>query len=189
MSRTGIRHLSRRWLFVPAAIIIVVVAFFIYHRETEAPTGHGGTPPPAIPELTADEHAYYDYVGPRLHELVGETQVLADMGSKQSRNVLVLEKTYNRTTDLIDQIQTYEKDHGVPPRFQPAHEEMTSGITMIEQTMDQAKTDFFQFRWDKLQPLLATFEQGNQRLTHAASTIDHAGGGHLGTGATPTAQP
>jgi hypothetical protein len=187
MSRSGIHHLSRRWLFVPAAIIIVIVAFFFYHRETEAPTGHGGTPPPAIPDLTANERGYYEYVGPRLHDLVGETQVLAEMGSNQSRNVLVLEKTYNRTTDLIDQIQTYEKANGVPPRFQAAHEEMASGIKTIEQTMDEAKTAFFGFQWDKLQPLLAMFEQGNQRLAHAASTLDQAGGGHLGAGGTPTA--
>jgi hypothetical protein len=176
-------------LFVPAAIIIVIIAFFFYHRETEAPTGHGGTPPPAVPELTADERAYYEYVGPRLHDLVGETQVLAEMGSKQSRNVLVLEKTYNRTTELIDQIQQYEQAHGIPSRFQAAHDEMSTGIKTIEQTMDEAQTAFFRFQWDKLQPLLATFKQGNQRLTHAAATLDAAGGGHLGAGGTPTPGP
>jgi hypothetical protein len=185
----AIHHLSRRWLFVPAALIIVIVAFVVYHRETEAPTGHGGTPPPPIPELTTDERAYYEYVGPRLHDLVGETQVLAEMGGKQSRNVLVLEKTYNRTTDLIGQIQQYEQAHGIPPRFQPAHDEMASGITTIEQTMDQAKTAFFHFQWDKLQPLLATFKQGDQHLTQAATALDRAGGGTLSVGATPLPHP
>jgi hypothetical protein len=187
MSR--IRHRSRRWLFVPAALLIVIIAFSVYHRETEAPTGHGGTPPPPRAALTADERAYYEYVGPRLHQLVGETQVLAEMGGKQSRNVIVLEKTYDRTTQLIDQIQQYEHARGVPPRFQSAHDEMTTGIAMITKTMDEAETAFFRFQWDKLQPLLATFKQGNQHLTNAAATLDQAGGGHLGAGATPSPHP
>lgn len=183
------RHSHRRIIFAATTVIILlgIGAVFVYfHRQTEVPTGHGGTPPPAKAALTPDERAYYEYVGPRLHDLVGASQVLAGMGAKKSRNIIVLEKGYNRTTTLIKEIQEYEKTHPVPNRFTAAHNQMTTGMAIIEQAMNEAQTYFLHFQFDKLNPLIAKFEGGTADLTQAAATLDRAGGGTLSTGATPS---
>lgn len=182
-------HSRRRIILAAIAVLILlgIGAVFVYfHRQMDVPTGHGGTPPPAKAALTPDERDYYEYVGPRLHDLVGESQVLAGMGAKKSRNILALEKGYNRTTTLIKEIQDYEKTHPVPNRFVTAHNQMATGIATIDQAMNEAQTYFLHFQFDKLNPLITKFESGTADLTQAATTLDQAGGGSLSTGATPT---
>src|SRR4051812_44485003 len=65
------------------------------------PEVHPGTPPPAAAALTPDEKAYYDYVAPRLHDLIAELRLLAQLGGQKSRNIIVLQRHYTRASDLI----------------------------------------------------------------------------------------
>ena len=145
-----------------------------------------GTPPPAAAELTTQERAYYAFVGPRMHVLLAETQTLDRLGAEKSRNIFVLERGYNQVTGLITQIGDYEKQHGVPPRFAPAHAEYAAGAAQVQQAMNQAESAFLHFQWDKVAKARTVFDQGVASLARAVAALDREGGGPRGAG-TPVA--
>jgi hypothetical protein len=174
------RHL-RRWSRIAAGVVLALTVlgvtgvFAARHWLTEDLVV--ATPPPARPELTADERAYYGFVGPRLHALVAQTEQLTALGAQKSRNVFALEKGYNQTNTLIDEIDGYETVHGVPPKFAPAHASYSEGAAQVQQTMRDAESAFYHGQWDRLQPLLATFGKATATLVRAMNLLDAAGGG------------
>lgn len=173
-------HRGRRWLRVVAVAVVIAVTVaaggVLAARRWLVENPVAGTTPPAATGLTADERAYYDYVGPRLHSLVAQTQQLAALGARKSRNVFTLENGYNQTNALIDQIDTYDRAHGVPARFISAHTSYTTGAARVKQTMQDAESAFLHGQWDRLQPLLATFGQATALLVQAMNALDAAGG-------------
>lgn len=168
----------RGWL-VAGMIALAVIAAGIYEAigVIRGPSVHPGTPPPAAAALTPDEKAYYDYVAPRLHDLVAELNLLAAMGSQKSRNIIVLERHYTRASDLIDEIQKYQASHPLPDRFAPAATPLAAGVAEVNSAMSNAESAFYKLQFAKLGPLLAEFKGGAATIDEAVTLLDQLGGG------------
>lgn len=172
------RKLRQGWL-VAGVIALAVIAAGTYKAIdfVRGPSVHPGTPPPAAAALTPDEKAYYDYVAPRLHDLVAELNLLAGMGSQKSRNIIVLERHYTRASDLIDQIQKYQASHPLPARFSPAATPLAAGIAEVNASMSNAESAFYKLQFAKLGALLAEFKGGAATIDEAVTLLDQLGGG------------
>jgi hypothetical protein len=172
------KKLRQSWL-VAGVVALAVIAAGIYEAigVIRGPSVHPGTPPPAAAALTPDEKAYYDYVAPRLHDLVAELDLLAEMGSQKSRNIIVLERHYTRASDLIDEIQTYQASHPLPARFAPAATPLAAGVAEVNAAMSNAESAFYKLQFAKLGELLAEFKGGAQTVNEAAAMLDRLGGG------------
>lgn len=173
------RRRRRTWrrLYVPLVILLVlVIAGAVALRLLQPAAKSEGTPAPAANTLTPRERAYYDYVSPRMHQLVGEADQLAELGSHKSRNVLALQSGYNRVTKLTDEIRAYSKAHGVPPRFAAANAAFERGATQMADTMKSAEQAFFKFDFTALNAELAKFKDANTSLRAAMTALDQAGG-------------
>jgi hypothetical protein len=171
------RGRRRSRLYTPLIILLVLIVIGAVAMRLIQPSAKSeGTPAPAAASLTAQEHAYYDYVSPRLHQLVGEADELADLGSHKSRNVLALKSGYDRVTKLIGEIRAYRTAHGVPPRFAAANADFEAGATTMTTAMTESEQAFFKFKWDELNAQLARFKGANTHLRAAMTALDRAGG-------------
>lgn len=173
------RSRRRGWrrLYVPLVILLIlIIAGGVALRLLQPDAKSEGTPAPAANTLTPQEHAYYGYVSPRLHQLVGEADQLATLGSHKSRNVIALQSGYNRVVKLIDEIRAYDKAHGVPSRFAAANADFERGATQITATMNAAEQAFFKFDWTALNAELGKFKDANASLRAAMTALDQAGG-------------
>lgn len=169
------RHWRR--LYVPLVLLLILIIVGAIALRLLQPAAHSeGTPAPAATSLTPQEHDYYAYVSPRLHELVGEADQLADLGFHKSRNIVALKNGYERVSKLIDEIRTYGKQHGVPPRFAAASQDFERGATQMTNTMNGAEQAFFKFKWDELNAQLGKFKDANTSLRAAMTALDQAGG-------------
>lgn len=169
----------RRWrrLYAPLVILLIlIIAGGVALRVLQPKARSEGTPAPAAASLTPQEHAYYAYVSPRLHQLVGEADRLAELGSHKSRNVLALQQGYNRVTKLIGEIRAYGKAHGVPSRFAAASQNFERGATQMTNTMAASEQAFFKFKWDELNAQLVKFQDANTSLRAAMAALDRSGG-------------
>jgi hypothetical protein len=172
------RRPAWRRLAVPLAILLVlIIAGAVALRVLQPEAKSEGTPAPAANTLSPQERAYYDYVSSRMHQLVGEADQLAELGSHKSRNVIALQSGYNRVTKLIDEIRVYDKGHGVPPRFAAANAAFERGATQMADTMKSAEQAFFKFDWTALNVELAKFKDATASLRAAMTALDQAGGG------------
>jgi hypothetical protein len=180
----------RRIIAIIALIVLLALGAgsFAATKAIRGPSLHAGTPPPAV-GLTPDEQAYYDYVAPRSHQLIAELHLLADMGRQQSHNVIVLERHYNATSKLIDEIQQYQAQHGVPARFAPAATPLAAGIARVQFAMTNAQSAFLSLQFSKLGPLLEQFETGADIVDQSVNMLDAAGGRPSQSPATPTLTP
>lgn len=178
------RPRRRRWrrLYAPLVILLVlIIAGAVALRVLQPEARSEGTPAPAAASLTPQEHAYYAYVSPRLHQLVGEADQLSELGSNKSRNVIALQSGYNRVTKLTGEIRAYTNAHGVPPRFAAANAAFERGATQMDATMKSAEQAFFKFDWTALNAELAKFKDATANLRAAMTALDRAGGGGAST--------
>lgn len=184
-----LRHRKRRWILtgvIVVAALALALAAVGWAQGWWIATTPVGTPPPAAAALTPNERAYYDYVAPRLRSLVAETTTLDRLGAEKSRNLFVLERGYNRVTDLIKQIGNYQQLHGVPPRFAVSQVQYAAGTVQVQQAMNQAQNAFLHFQWDKVAKARTVFDQGTKSLAQSVATLDREGGHVSGAPATPT---
>ena len=168
----------RLWALI-GVVALAVIGIGVYEAVgvIRGPEVHPGTPPPAAAALTPDEKAYYDYVAPRLHDLIAELRLLAQLGGQKSRNVIVLQRHYTRASDLIDEIQTYQAGHPLPARFAPAATPLAVGVAQVQTAMSDAESAFFKFQFAKLGDLLAKFDGGADTVNQAVTLLDQLGGG------------
>jgi hypothetical protein len=166
------------WALI-GVVVLAVIGIGVYEAVgvIRGPAVHPGTPPPAAAALTPDEKAYYDYVAPRLHDLIAELHLLAQMGGQKSRNIIVLQRHYTRASDLIDEIQTYQAQHPLPNRFAPAATPLAAGVAQVQTAMSNAESAFFKFQFAKLGDLLAQFDGGADTVNQAVMLLDQLGGG------------
>jgi hypothetical protein len=169
---------SRVWAAI-GLIALAVIGIGVYEviGVIRGPAVHPGTPPPAAAALTPDEKAYYDYVAPKLHDLIAELHLLAQLGGQKSRNIIVLERHYTRASDLIDEIQTYQAGHPLPARFAPAATPLAAGVAQVQTAMAGAESAFLKFQFAKLGDLLAQFDGGAETVNQAVTLLDQLGGG------------
>jgi hypothetical protein len=172
------KKLRQGWL-VAGVFALAVIAAGVYEAigVIRGPSVHPGTPPPAAAALTPDEKAYYDYVAPRLHDLVAELNLLSAMGSQKSRNIIVLERHYTRASDLIDEIQTDQASHPLPARFAPAATPLAAGVAEVNSAMSNAESAFYKLQFAKLGELLTEFKGGAATVDQAVAILDRLGGG------------
>jgi hypothetical protein len=177
-STVGPKKRHRVWAAV-GLIALVVIGVGVYEAVgvIRGPEVHPGTPPPAAAALTPDEKAYYDYVAPRLHDLIAELRLLAQLGGQKSRNIIVLQRHYTRASDLIDEIQTYQAQHPLPNRFAPAATPLAAGVAQVQTAMSNAESAFFKFQFAKLGDLLNQFNGGADTVNQAVTLLDQLGGG------------
>lgn len=178
---------TRRWWLIAGAVLAAALAFGVYETigVIRGPDVHPGTPPPASAALTPDEKAYYDYVAPRMHDLIAELRLLAEMGSQKSRNIIVLERHYTRASDLIGEIEAYQAAHPLPMRFAPAATPLAKGVNEVNTAMSDAQTAFYKLQFDKLGQLLAQFNTGADTIAVAVALLDQLGGATPVAAATP----
>jgi hypothetical protein len=172
------KRFRQGWL-AGAVLALAVIAAGTYEAIglIRGPSIHPGTPPPAAAALTPDEKAYYDYVALRLHDLVAELNLLAEMGSQKSRNIIVLERHYTRASELIDEIQKYQATHPLPERFAPAATPLAAGVAEVNAAMNDAESAFYKLQFAKLGELLTEFKGGASTVNEAVTMLDQLGGG------------
>jgi hypothetical protein len=171
--------IRRRIRLAVGLIVLAVIGIGAYEviEVIRGPAVYPGAPPPAAAALTPDEKPYYDYVAPKLHDLIAELRLLAQLGGQKSRNIIVLQRHYTRASNLIDEIQTYQAGHPLPARFAPAATPLAVGVAQVQTAMSGAESAFFKFQFAKLGGLLAQFDKGADTVNQAVTLLDQLGGG------------
>lgn len=188
ISRRGGRG---RALFLIALLIVVggAAAFAARDRIVEiavAPAPVGASLPTAV-ALTAEDDAFYRFVGTRLRALTAESSKLVALGESRSRNVVELQARANRIDDISAQIDGYLEATPIPSRFGGVVASYRSGIAAMRSGIAATKSAFLRFDWDGVAAGLKTFETGVAQVASAFGLLQRAAGVAPGTPSPETA--
>jgi len=174
------RRSRRRWTVVAvlAVLLLIVVGGGAWWKRDDliGETINPGTPPPAAQGLTVEEMAFYAYVAPRLRVVSAEAQELAVLGRAKSRNLVELQRRGERVGDASRQIDEYIVAHGVPARFTSAQERYTSGIAAVRRAIEESRSAFVTFDWDRVARAVRVMESGAADLRLATEELENAAG-------------
>lgn len=173
-------------LLIVVALLVLSLAVALVNRDelesmvvAPAPVGS----PLAEPEhVSAEERAFYAYVGPRLDNLVAEGNVLAELGAQRSRNLVELKVRSDRVSELGDQIDAFLASTPIPPRLQPFVDRYREAMTRVRQGMDDAKAGVVRFDWNAVATGLDLFSSGVDDLADAGEQLRSI----VAPGATPS---
>lgn len=174
----GSRRRRRGLAFAIVGFVVLVLAGAAW-REGDALFGADvdpGTPLPAAPGLTADEVAFYEYVAPRLRAVSAETQKLAELGRTKSRNVIELERRGQRVSDISQEIDVRLAAQPVPDRFAAPIARYRTGITAVRSAIDESRSAFVTFDWDRVAEAVTVMELGADDLEASTRTLEAAAG-------------
>jgi hypothetical protein len=135
-----------------------------------------GTPVPPAQGLTVEEAAFYGYVAPRLRVVAAEARKLEDLGRAKSRNVVELTRRGDRIDEVSQQIDEYAAVHAVPARFASAQERYATGIREVRQAIEESRTAFVTFDWDRVARAVETMERGANDLERATVELERLAG-------------
>jgi hypothetical protein len=186
-------HPKRRWDRLTRLAATVTLASMValgglgwWQRDALfGTTTEPGTPAPAAPDLTAEETAFYEYVAPRLRELVAQSQELAALGRSKSRNLIELQRRGGRVDDLSRQIDDFVSAAGVPARFVSAKEDYATGIVAVRRAKEESRSAFVTFDWERVARAIEVMETGADKLVSAMQELERVAG--VSAAASPTA--
>jgi hypothetical protein len=167
---------SRRKVALLATIVIIVCGLGLTLRSSwfsdlvakPAPTN----PPRTVAvRLSPDEEAFYDAVVPRMVTVTSEAKVLADLGSRHSRNLLELQTRGNRINDNAKQIEAYVGENGVPRRFEAAYGGFSQGMLLLRRAMQDSRQGMISLDWDKVATSISVFESGAEAVASATEEL------------------
>jgi hypothetical protein len=174
------RRSRQRWtvLAAVAALLLLILGGAAWWKRDDliGETIDPGTPPPAARSLNVEETAFYAYVAPRLRVVSAEAQELAALGRARSRNLVELQRRGERVGDASRQIDEYVVAHGVPSRFTAAQERYTSGIAAVRRAIEESRSAFVTFDWDRVARAVQVMESGADNLRLATEELEGAAG-------------
>jgi hypothetical protein len=135
-----------------------------------------GTPITASTALTAEDRAFYDYVGPRLRAVTAESEVLVSLGQARSRNILELRRRGDRVNDIAAQIDGHMDSQGVPDRFAAAMSAYASGIDAVRRAETATRSALRSFDWGAIARAVDVMAQGTRELQFARQALEQAAG-------------
>lgn len=178
---TRVKRSKIRWVgsaavvtFVALTAGIIVAREDIADRFVDDAEPKPSTSPP--PGLSADEQAFYAFVAPRLARISAESEELVDLAEERSRNLLELQTRGERIDEGAQEIDDYVSAHGVPDRFAAAHHQYRQGIAGIRAGMEEARTGFLRFDWDRVAAAVDRFTEGADDLAAALEALHRAAG-------------
>lgn len=165
--------------------VIGVGSWWVLRDELPGSPVDPGTPIPASTALTADERAFYDYVGPRLRALTAESEVLVSLGQSRSRNIVELRRRGDRVNEIAGQIDHYIESSGMPDRFASAMSLYNTGIEAVRRAEAATRSALLSFDWDTIARAVEVMDLGTRELEQARTTLEHVAGD--GADSTPVA--
>ena len=179
----SIRTHRRRIVAGVALVAIVAVTAALLARDEiadrlidPAPTVPSETP---AASLSQEEQAFYDFVSPRLVRVSAEANELVRLANGRSRNLIELQTRGARVESGGREIDAYLSAHGTPTRFEHAVRDYRAGIAAVRAGMDEARSGFLSFDWERVASAVDQFDAGSARLNEALDAL------HLSSGATP----
>ncbi len=125
------------------------------------------------------------FMEPRLAALVESSRKVEAMVSEHSRNVLALRAESERIDAIVEDIDRYLDDHGVPVWAGPLVSQYRDGVARIQTSMDAAYDALRTFDFSKMAEMIPVFSQGTQDLEAALRVLKDAtegGSSYTGTG-------
>lgn len=175
----------RRRLVVTAVLLcLVAAAAYVSVKGLRTSSIDAGTPPASVPELSADERAYYEFVAPRLLDLSAQSQALGNAAAAKSRNLLDIQARGDRVRTLVRELDGYTDQVGTPARFAAATVAYRAGAEYALVAMREAQQGFLRLDWDRVAASVPTFAAGTDQFNVAVNEIEKAGsraGGSMGT--------
>ncbi|MGH2533922.1 MAG: hypothetical protein ACRDJW_16665 [Thermomicrobiales bacterium] len=135
--------------------------------------------------MTQVEHAFYDFVGPRLARMAAEGNELVRLAEGRSRNLIELQTRGERITDAGQEIDEYIAQFGVPIRFAKAMETYRAATETIREGIGEARSGFLSFDWDRVAVAVDHFRVGAEGLAHSLGALQVAAGNPSSREATP----
>lgn len=195
--QTPVLRRRRVWIVV-ALVVCFAIGFgtwFLIGDELPGSPVNPGTPLPASTVLTAEERAFYEYVGPRLRAVTAESEVLVSLGQARSRNVIELRRRGDRVNDISTQIDSRIESSGVPERFVVAMNAYKTGIEAVRTAEAATRSALRSFDWDAIARAVDVMAQGTRELQNARQALEQAAGKSVDgtpvsmTGTTPANGP
>jgi len=107
--------------------------------------------------LTIDEEAYYEYVAPRLDQVVTEVNATRVMVETKSRDIMALTRAGTVIETLTTEIRDYGINHGVPEKFADVHAKILKASATVNSTFDAARTALRTFNFSGMADLVVGF--------------------------------